>query len=131
MRTDPTTTDMPIKLVAQDLDSIGYIDTAAYLRWVQAVVIMHWERFAPEDAQTSTLWIAMRHIVTHRAPGRISDVITARTWIKRSRGVRAVFITIFMRDEQQLAEIESTWVCLDSVTKLPKALDPDVVCLFQ
>jgi hypothetical protein len=52
---EPTKTEMPITLVLQDLSAIGYVETSAYLNWVQAVVIKHWERFAPEAAQASTL----------------------------------------------------------------------------
>jgi acyl-CoA thioester hydrolase len=86
MPAEPTKTEMPIKLVPQDLSTIGYIETAAYLKWVQAVVIKHWERFAPEAAQASTLWIAVRHVISHHAPGLAGDSLTASTWIKRSRG---------------------------------------------
>jgi hypothetical protein len=53
MPTDPTKTEMPITLVPQDLSAIGHVMTAAYLNWVQAVVIKHWEPFAPEAAQAS------------------------------------------------------------------------------
>ena len=54
----------------------------------------------------------------------------ARTWIKRLRGVRAIFVTTISCGGRELAEVESTWVCLDSATKLPKALEPDVTRLF-
>jgi acyl-CoA thioester hydrolase len=130
MPAEPTKTEMPIKLVPQDLSTIGYIETAAYLKWVQAVVIKHWERFAPEAAQASTLWIAVRHVISHHAPGLAGDSLTASTWIKRSRGVRALFVTTISCGNKRLADVESTWVCLDSATKLPKALDADVVRHF-
>ncbi|MBB5712644.1 acyl-CoA thioesterase [Sphingomonas xinjiangensis] len=123
-------TEMPIELVAQDLNAIGYIETAAYLKWVQAVVIKHWERFASEAAQASTLWIAVKHVISHQAAGHASDALVARTQIKKLKGVRALFVTTVSNGETRLVDIESTWVCLDSITKLPKALDPDVVRLF-
>ena len=130
MVTEPITTEMPIELAAQDMTLTGYIDTTAYLKWVQAVVIRHWERFAPQDAQTSTLWIAVRHVISHHAAGRADDAVVARTRVTRLRGVRALFFTTLSSKEKRLADVESTWVCLDSVTKLPKALERDVVRLF-
>jgi acyl-CoA thioester hydrolase len=108
MPAEPTKTEMPIKLVPQDLSAIGYIETAAYLNWVQAVVIKHWERFAPEAAQASTLWIAIKHVITHHAAGRAVDSLTASTWIKRSRGVRALFVTTISCGKKALAQVEST-----------------------
>jgi acyl-CoA thioester hydrolase len=130
LTTKPITTEMPVELDAQDLTPTGYIDTTAYLRWVQAVVITHWERFAPETAQASTLWIAVKHKISHHAAGSADDVIVASTRIKKLKGVRALFFTTISSKDKQLAEVESTWVCLDSVTKLPKALEPEVLRLF-
>jgi acyl-CoA thioester hydrolase len=128
--TEPITTEMLVELDAHDLTPTGYIDTAAYLRWVQAVVIMHWERFASETAQASTLWIAVKHTISHHAAGNADDTIVASTRIKRLKGVRALFVTTLSSQDKRLAEVESTWVCLDSITKLSKALEPEVICLF-
>jgi acyl-CoA thioester hydrolase len=130
MTTKPITTEMLFELDARDLTLTGYIDTAAYLKWVQAVVIMHWERFAPETARASTLWIAVKHTISHHTAGSADDAVVASTRIKRLKGVRALFVTTLNSKNKRLAEVESTWVCLDSVTKLPKALEPEVLFLF-
>ncbi len=138
--TEPIITEMLVKLDARDLtrsgyirDSTpsGYIDTAAYLRWVQTVVIRHWERFAPETARASTLWIAVKHKISHHSAGSADDAIVASTRIKRLKGVRAIFVTTLSSKDKRLAEVESTWVCLDSITKLPKALEPELLYLFS
>jgi acyl-CoA thioester hydrolase len=128
--TKPITTEMLVELDARDLTPTGYIDTTAYLRWVQAVVVMHWERFAPETARQSTLWITVKHTISHHAPGSADDAIVASTRIKRLTGVRALFVTTLSGKDKRLVEVESTWVCLDNITKLPKALEPEVLCLF-
>jgi acyl-CoA thioester hydrolase len=130
MPTDPTKTDMPITLVPQDLSAIGYVVTAAYLNWVQAVVIKHWEPFAPEAAQASTFWIAIRHVITHHAAGRAGDSLAASTWIERSKGTRALFVTTISCGKTALAQVESTWVCLDGAAKRPKAIHPEVARCF-
>ena len=125
------TTEMLVSAGSDDLTQMGYFADASYLRWVQAVVIMHWERFAPPAALASTLWIAVRHKMSYWAPGTMRDDIVARTKITRLKGVRAVFVTVFCREDTMLAEVESTWVCLDSVTKQPKALEAAVLQAFQ
>ena len=104
---------MPIIITTDDLSDIGYAADTAYLKWVQAVVIKHWECFAPAEALASTLWIAVRHKVRYRTAGVAADRIVAKTSIKRLKGVRAIFTTIFYRDSEVLAEVESTWVCID------------------
>ena len=125
------TTEMPIIITTDDLSDIGYAADTAYLKWVQAVVIKHWECFAPAEALASTLWIAVRHKVRYRTAGVAADRIVAKTSIKRLKGVRAIFTTIFYRDSEVLAEVESTWVCIDRTTKQPKALDSEVLSNFH
>jgi len=36
-----------------DIDFMGHVNNASYLKWVQAAVINHWQRFAPAEAVTS------------------------------------------------------------------------------
>jgi acyl-CoA thioester hydrolase len=127
---EPIITEMPISLTPEDLNAIGYVDATAYLKWVQAVVIMHWKRFAPAAAQASTLWIAVRHNIVYHNAGRAGDSLLARTCVKRLKGVRAVFTTIISSRDRRLAQVESTWVCLDAKTNQPKFLDRDVAEMF-
>jgi len=125
------TTEMRVVAGAEDIGPIGYVVDEAYLRWVQTVVLMHWERFAPAEARASTLWVAVRHGIQYHAPAARGDHITARTAIRRLRGVRAVFSTVFGREDTVLAEIESTWVCIDRASLSPKAIDPQVLAVFE
>lgn len=124
-------TELPIFVATADLSEIGYVADTAYLKWVQAVVIKHWERFAPSADLASTLWIAVRHKISYHTAGIACDIIVARTSITRLKGVRAIFTTVFCREETLLAEVESTWVCIDSATKQPKALGPEVLRAFK
>ncbi len=70
MSASVTTTEMLVSAGSDDLTQMGYFADASYLRWVQAVVIMHWERFAPPAALASTLWIAVRHKIVPDMNGR-------------------------------------------------------------
>ena len=46
------------------------------------------------------------------------------------QGARAFFTTMFKRGEQVIAEVKSTWCCIDVATMRPARLARDVVSLF-
>lgn len=122
---------MTVAVVPSDLTKLGYIDAPAYLRWVQEVVILHWQRFAPPAVQVATLWVANKHDIRYRRPGRTGDHVIARTFLRHVKGVRAFFSTNILGDGDTLAQVESTWVCLDAHSRRPKILDQQVVDLFS
>lgn len=126
----PNSTEMRFIAGADDLTGIGYVADTAYLQWVQAIVVNHWERFAPKPALAATLWMAVKHKTVYHSAAFDGDHIVARTAIKGLRGVRAVFLTVFVREEILLAQIESTWVCIDRGTRKPKMLGNEVIEAF-
>jgi acyl-CoA thioester hydrolase len=130
MTTEPGVTHLEIVPAPNDLNHEGMVDGPAYLRWVQTVVIAHWERLAPDAALKSTQWIAVRHCVRHRAPSRAGEHLVASTRITRLGGVRAAFSTIISRRAVVIVEVDSIWVCLDSATGKPKTIEADVRAAF-
>ncbi len=38
-----------IRIEADDIDALGHVNNAIYLRWVQAAVVDHWEVLAPPE----------------------------------------------------------------------------------
>jgi acyl-CoA thioester hydrolase len=100
----------PIGIVPADIDHMGHVNNAVYLRWVQEAVIGYWEKVAPAEAVASHLWVALKHEITYRRP--------------------AFFSTVIRRGEEVVAEVKSCWCCLDSATKRPARLAGDVVRRF-
>ena len=113
-----------------DIDHMGHVNNSVYLRWVQDAVVEYWEKVAPSDAVAQHLWVALKHEITYRRPTFLEDVVVAEVIAERVQGARAIFSTIVRRGEEVLAEIQSSWCCLDAVTKRPARLARDVVERF-
>ena len=56
-----------------DIDFMGHVNNANYLKWVQAAVIDHWQRLAPAEAVAGHLWVALKHEITYRKPAFLDD----------------------------------------------------------
>jgi acyl-CoA thioester hydrolase len=113
-----------------DIDFMGHVNNASYLKWVQAAVISHWRRIAPADAVASHLWVALKHEITYRKPAFLNDDVIATVLLERVQGARAFYATVIRRGEDVLAEVKSSWCCLDAATHRPARLTRSVIDRF-
>jgi acyl-CoA thioester hydrolase len=117
----------PIEIDPSDIDFMGHVNNASYLKWVQAAVINHWQRFAPAEAIAEHLWVALKHEITYRKPTFLDDVVIATVLLEKVQGARAFYETIIRRGEEVLAEVKSSWCCLDAETLRPARVAREVI----
>jgi acyl-CoA thioester hydrolase len=120
----------PLAIDAGDIDFMGHVNNAVYLKWVQEAVIAYWRHLAPAEAVAQHLWVAIRHEITYRRPAFLDDNIVASVVADGVQGARAFFSTLITRGEEVLAEVKSSWCCLDAATLRPARLARDVVRRF-
>jgi acyl-CoA thioester hydrolase len=113
-----------------DIDFMGHVNNASYLKWVQDAVIDHWRAFAPAQAIADHVWVATNHNITYRRPTFLEDKVIAHVILERVQGARAFYETIIKRGEEVLAEVKSSWCCLDATTLRPSRLARDLVEKF-
>jgi acyl-CoA thioester hydrolase len=114
----------------RDIDFMGHVNNASYLKWVQDAVLSHWHRVAPQDAASAHQWVVLKHEITYRRPAFLSDNIIATVLLERVQGASAFYDTVIRRGEDVLAEVKSRWCCLDAATLRPTRLDDAVVRRF-
>ncbi len=122
--------EYPVNIVSDDIDFMGHVNNAVYLKWVQAAVIDYWQRVAPPEAVAQHLWVALKHEISYRRPAFLEDGIIAEVIAESAQGARTFFSTLFKRGDEVLAEVKSSWCCLDAVTKRPARLAKDVLARF-
>ena len=120
----------PIGVDPADIDHMGHVNNSVYLKWVQDAVVKFWETAAPAEAVAGHLWVALQHQITYRRPAFLEDNVVADVVAEGMAGARAMFTTVIKRGEDVLAEVQSTWCCLDSATRRPARLALDVVRRF-
>jgi acyl-CoA thioester hydrolase len=113
-----------------DIDHMGHVNNAVYLRWVQDAVTRYWEAVAPAEAVARHLWVALKHEISYRRPAFLEDGLVAEVIAEGMQGARSQFTTFIRRGEELLADVRSSWCCLDSATHRPARLDREVVERF-
>jgi len=120
----------PIGIEPDDIDFMGHVNNASYLKWVQDAVLDHWRALAPAEAVAQHLWVALKHEITYRKPTFLDDDVIATVLLQKVQGARAFYETIIRRGEDVLAEVKSSWCCLDASTMRPARLAREVIQNF-
>jgi acyl-CoA thioester hydrolase len=120
----------PIGINAADIDFMGHVNNARYLNWVQDAVLAHWRNLAPPDAVAAHLWVALKHEITYRKPAFLDDDVIATVILERVQGARAFYETIIKRGEDVLAEVKSSWCCVDAQTLRPARIAAEIAAHF-
>lgn len=114
----------------EHIDFMGHVNNANYLSWVQDAVVAHWQKIAPSQAVAEHLWVALKHEITYRKPAFLNDEVFAEVILQKVQGARAFYDTVITRGEEVLAEVKSSWCCLDAETLRPTRIAKDVAEYF-
>lgn len=115
----------PIKILPDDIDFMGHVNNARYLNWVQDAVLAHWRGLAPPQAVAERAWVALKHEITYRKPAFLDDAVVANVLLESIQGARAFYHTVIQRGEDVLAEVRSSWCCIDAQTLRPARIGAD------
>lgn len=119
-----------IGIVPADIDFMGHVNNARYLNWVQDAVVSHWQSLAPPEAVAKYLWVALKHEITYRKPAFLDDQVIASVVLEKVQGARSFYETIIKRGEDVLAEVKSSWCCVDAQTLRPARIAADIAERF-
>ena len=120
----------PIKILPDDIDFMGHVNNARYLSWVQDAVLAHWRKFAPGEAISRLAWVALKHEISYRRPAFLEDDVIAKVLLEKVAGARAFYRTVIMRGEEVLAEVQSSWCCIDAATLRPARIGAEIAARF-
>ncbi len=120
----------PVQITPTDIDFMGHVNNARYLNWVQDAVVAHWQKLAPPQAVAAHLWVALKHEITYRKPAFLNDEVVATVVLEKVEGVRAFYSTLIKRGDELLAEVKSSWCCIDAVTLRPARIAKDIAAHF-
>jgi acyl-CoA thioester hydrolase len=93
--------------------------------------VRYWESLAPPEAVARHLWVALSHEIKYRRPTFLDDVVVADVIANKVQGAKALFTTVIKRGEDVVAEVTSSWCCLDAVTRRPARLARDNAARFR
>lgn len=72
-----------------DIDELGHVNNAVWVRWVQELAVAHWEAVAPAAHRAAYVWVVTRHEIDYRGNLAEGEETVGETWVPHPpRGAR-------------------------------------------
>lgn len=117
---------------AEDIDELGHVNNAVWVRWVQELAVAHWEAVAPPDHRDAYVWVVTRHAIDYRGNLAPGGTATGETWVPEApRGARFDRHFRFSgADGKALVEGVTTWALLDRASGRLLRVRPEIAAPF-
>jgi acyl-CoA thioester hydrolase len=114
-----------------DIDELGHVNNAVWVRWIQDLSVAHWNAVAPPEHRDAFVWVVTRHEIDYRGNLGLGETVTGETWVPEApRGARFDRHFRFARDGRVLVEGVTTWAMLDRATGRLMRVRPEIAAPF-
>ncbi|MEK6636876.1 MAG: acyl-CoA thioesterase [Pseudomonadota bacterium] len=98
-----------------DIDELGHVNNAVWVRWIQDVSTAHWLSLATPEQNEAYIWIVTRHEIDYRGNISVGESVTARTWLSEMpRGARFNRNVDFVaEDGKTIVTAKTAWALAD------------------
>ena len=116
----------------EDIDELGHVNNAAWVRWIQDIATAHWYAAADAAHRDAYIWVVTRHEIDYLRPALPGETVTGRTWVPEPpKGARFDRHMEFVgADGKVKVRARTTWAMLDKATGKPLRIAPDVAAPF-
>ncbi|MEW4468863.1 thioesterase family protein [Parasphingorhabdus sp. JC815] len=123
-----------LNIVAQpdDIDELGHVNNAVWVRWIQDMATAHWQAIAPQAYIDRYIWVVSRHEIDYHGNVSEGDTVTGRTWISEPpKGARFWRnVSFFGPDEKLKVSAKTNWAIIDQTRGRPVRVPEQLAELF-
>lgn len=123
-----TSYERRITATVEDVDELGHVNNAVWVRWIQDMATAHWQAAAPAEHQQAYIWVVTPHEIDYLRAVLPGETVTARTWVGEApKGARFDRHVEFLgQDGKVRVRAKTTWAILDKSTGRPLRVPPEV-----
>jgi acyl-CoA thioester hydrolase len=115
-----------------DIDELGHVNNAVWVRWIQDIAVAHWQAVAPPEHRDAYVWVVTRHEIDYLRAVLPGETVTGRTWVGEApKGARFDRHVEFVgEDGKPRVRARTTWAILDKATGRPLRVPAEVAAPF-
>jgi acyl-CoA thioester hydrolase len=120
--------ELQITAAPSDIDELGHVNNAAWVRWIQDIATAHWNEVAPPEHRDAYIWVVVRHEIDYLRSVGPGETVTGRTWIPDPpRGAKFDRQMEFVgSDGKPRVRAKTTWAIIDKATGRPLRVPKEV-----
>jgi len=123
--------ELAIEPRAEDIDELGHVNNAVYVRWIQDMATEHWRAAARAEDVDRYVWVVTRHEIDYRRATNLGETLVARTWVGEPQGARFDrFVEIVGADGSMRVSARTVWALVELSSMRPIRIQPEVAAPF-
>jgi acyl-CoA thioester hydrolase len=116
----------------EDIDELGHVNNAAWVRWIQDIATAHWYAIAAPRHSEAYIWVVTRHEIDYLRSVGPGETVIGRTWVpnppKGARFDRHMEFT--GEDGKTRVRAKTTWAIIERASGRPIRVPADVAAPF-
>ena len=122
----------PFNAVPSDIDELGHVNNAVWVRWIQDMATSHWQAVAAPEHIAAYIWVVTRHEIDYRGNIAAGASVTGKTWIEsQPKGAqfdrRVDFVDAVGK---VIVRANTTWALLDKASGRLMRVRPEIAAPF-
>ena len=113
------------------IDDLNHVNNVVYLEWIQDIANLHWNQLKEGHDTSEYVWVVIRHEIDYIRQGLLGDVITAKTWVGETGGIKSTRHIEFYRDSALLVKAQTIFCLLNAETFKPARITDKVLRTLQ
>jgi acyl-CoA thioester hydrolase len=124
--------ELTITATDADIDELGHVNNAVWVKWIQDVATTHWHAVAAPEHHAAYFWVVIRHEIDYLRAVLPGETVTARTWVPDPpRGAKFDRHMEFTgADGKHRVRAVTTWAMVERATGRPKRVTPEIAAPF-
>ncbi|OQW46168.1 MAG: thioesterase [Proteobacteria bacterium SG_bin6] len=122
----------PFTATPADIDELGHVNNAVWVRWIQAIAVAHWAHLATPEEQAAFFWVITRHEIDYRGNMRAGETATGETWVADPpKGARFDRHVRFVdAGGKELVRAVTTWAMIERASGRPMRVPAELAARF-
>lgn len=123
---------LSITPTSADIDELGHVNNAVWVRWIQDVATAHWNAVAAPEHIAQWIWVVVRHEIDYLGNVGVGESVKARTWVSDPpKGARFDRNMEFVNAGGKLVvRSKTTWAIVDRASGRIARVPHDVAAPF-
>jgi len=124
--------ERPFTATEAEIDELGHVNNAAWVRWIQDMATAHWHAVAPAAHVDRYIWVVVRHEIDYLRAAFQGEVLTGRTWVGNApKGARFDRHMEFVGEDGKVrVRAVTQWAIIDKASGRPIRVPPEVIAPF-
>ncbi len=116
----------------EDIDVMGHVNNAVWVRWMEAIATAHWDAVARPEDRARYAWVVTRHEIDYRGNIAEGESVTAETFIPEGPSGARFDRRVDFRNAagKVIVSARTTWAMIDVATGRLVRVTPEIAAPF-